>query len=431
MQVSRKGAGVTTDRVIATYLLESPRSVEQAADILAGEQSTGTFIAVPGETEALKERYRTRVVSIEPLEESGAPAFPQPPALRGERYQRARVTVSIPFEMVGSDLTTLLASVMGNVFELKEATALRLENLELPPAFLERSTLPRYGVSGTRALTGVMRGPLIGAVVKPAVGLAPDEVALLAKTLVEAGADFIKDDELMADAPYCPFEQRVAAVMRVINETAQRTGRKPMAAFNITGDIDAMMRRHDVVLAAGGNCVQVNLNQAGLVAVSTLRRQGALLIHGHRSGWGLYSRQPWFGMDFKPYALLWRLMGVDQLIVTGPDSKFWEPNESCLAGMRACLRPIQSEADRVIPAVGSAQWGGQAAQILAALGSPDLIHIGGAAITGHPGGPAAGVRALRQAWDAALAGVPLTQYAADHPELAQSIEVFGTAQEGK
>ncbi len=432
MRCKYLGVTVQDDRVIATYLIESPYSVEQAAEVLAGEQSTGTFIAVPGETEELKERYRTKVLSIEPLEESSTPAFPQPPALTSGHYSRSRVIVSIPFEMVGSDLTTLLASVLGNVYELKEVSALRLIDLELPPAFLERCAMPRFGVEGTRALADVQGRPLIGAVVKPSVGLQPEAFAQRVQVLAEAGADFIKDDELMADAPYCRFEARVQAVMRVVHDVAQRTGRKPMVAFNITGDIDSMMRRHDVVQAAGGNCVQVNLNQAGLVAMSYLRRKGALPIHGHRSGWGIYSRQPWFGIDFKPYALLWRLVGVDHVIVTGPDRKFWEPNDSCLAGMGACLTPIQSPADRVMPAVGSAQWGGQAPLILEALGNADLIYIGGAAIAAHPGGPAAGVLAMRQAWEAALAGIPLVSYAAEHRELAQSIAAFGgTAQGGK
>ncbi len=40
-------------------------------------------------------------------------------------------------------------------------------------------------------------------------------------------------------------------------------------------------------------------------------------------------------------------------------------------------------------------------------------------------GPAAGVRAVRQAWEAAVAGVDLDAYAADHPELAASIRAFG------
>ena len=35
-----------------------------------------------------------------------------------------------------------------------------------PPAFVERCALPRFGVEGTRRLTGVYDRPLIGAVVK-------------------------------------------------------------------------------------------------------------------------------------------------------------------------------------------------------------------------------------------------------------------------
>ncbi|HYO87308.1 MAG TPA: RuBisCO large subunit C-terminal-like domain-containing protein [Candidatus Limnocylindrales bacterium] len=424
------GVMVQDDRVIATYLIESPYSVEQAAEVLAGEQSTGTFIAVPGETEELKERYRTKVLSIELLEESSMPAFPQPPALTSGHYSRSRVTVSIPFEMVGSDLTTLLASVLGNVYELKEVSALRLIDLELPPAFLERCAMPRFGVEGTRALADVQGRPLIGAVVKPSVGLQPEAFAQRVQVLAEAGADFIKDDELMADAPYCRFEARVQAVMRVVHDVAQCTGRKPMVAFNITGDIDSMMRRHDVVQAAGGNCVQVNLNQAGLVAVSYLRRQGALAIHGHAAGWGLTSRQAWFGLDFKVYALIWRLVGIDQLVTIGLDSKFWPTNDASLGAMRECLTAIRSEADRVMPAVGSKQWGGQAPAMVAAMGSPDVIYLAGAGIFGHPGGPAAGVTAIRQAWEAALAGIPLVSYAAEHRELAQSIAAFGGTAQG-
>ena len=40
-------------------------------------------------------------------------------------------------------------------------------------------------------------------------------------------------------------------------------------------------------------------------------------------------------------------------------------------------------------------------------------------------GPAAGVRAVRQAWEAAVAGIPLETYAREHPELAQSLQKFG------
>jgi ribulose-bisphosphate carboxylase large chain len=43
----------------------------------------------------------------------------------------------------------------------------------------------------------------------------------------------------------------------------------------------------------------------------------------------------------------------------------------------------------------------------------------------HPAGPAAGVLALRQAWEAATKEIPLNDYARDHTELRQSIEKFG------
>ena len=36
---------------------------------------------------------------------------------------------------------------------------------------------------------------------------------------------------------------------------------------------------------------------------------------------------------------------------------------------------------------------------------------------GHPQGPAAGVRSLQQAWEAAIKGIPVNEYAATHPEL--------------
>ena len=41
----------------ADYLLETYAEIEKTAAVMAGEQSSGTFIAVPGETESLKKQY--------------------------------------------------------------------------------------------------------------------------------------------------------------------------------------------------------------------------------------------------------------------------------------------------------------------------------------------------------------------------------------
>ena len=78
---------------------------------------------------------------------------------------------------------------------------------------------------------------------------------------------------------------------------------------------------------------------------------------------------------------------------------------------------------------GSGQWGGQAPETFARTGrTPDLLYLCGGGVVSHPGGPASGVRAVRQAWEAAVAGIPLVTYARDHRELAQSIARFGGAQ---
>jgi len=47
------------------------------------------------------------------------------------------------------------------------------------------------------------------------------------------------------------------------------------------------------------------------------------------------------------------------------------------------------------------------------------------AIQGHPDGAAAGARAMRQALDAAVAGVPLAEKAREHPELQRALDVWG------
>ncbi len=410
----------------ATYTIETSANLEAAAETLAGEQSTGTFVRVPGETDDLRARHAAQVESIEPLGESDSPGLPYSRTPRdGARcYQRGRVVVAFPLENVGPSLPNLLATVAGNLFELREFSGLRLEDIELPPAFAARYPGPRFGIDGTRRLAGVSGRPIIGTIVKPSVGLSPDQTATLVESLVTAGLDFIKDDELMADPPHSPFQVRVAAVMRVIHERANATGRKAMYAFNVTGDLDLMLRHAETVREAGGTCVMVSVNSAGLPAVTELSRRCGLPIHGHRNGWGALTRCPHLGFGFKAYQKLWRLAGVDHLHTNGLRNKFWEPDESVIDSARACLAPMFG-GYRIMPVLSSAQWAGQAPDTYRALGTTDLMYLCGGGILAHPAGPAAGVLSVRQGWEAALRGASLEEYAQTHPELRQAIEKFG------
>lgn len=421
---------MSDERFFATYLIETAHPLAEAAALMAGEQSAGTFVRVPGETDELRSRHGAQVERVTPLETVDTPSLPgaRPPreAPTPFRFQRAEVVLSFPARNVGSSLSQLLTAVAGNLFELSPFSGLRLTDLTVPSTFKAVYPGPQFGIAGTRTLTGVRDRALVGTIIKPSVGLSPQQTAELVKTLVEAGLDFIKDDELIASPPYSPLSERVRAVMDVINAHAEQTGKKVMYAFNISDDLDQMLRHHDTVLQAGGTCVMINLLSVGLAAVSYFRKHCQLPIHGHRNGWGALSRHPLLGMDFRAYQKFWRIAGVDHLHVNGLRNKFCESNKSVTASARECLTPILG-GYTVMPVFSSGQWAGQIPATYEALGSTDLLYLAGGGIMAHPAGPAAGVASLLQAWEAALEGKSLEEYAHSHSALRQALERFGGA----
>lgn len=416
---------MSDDRIIAEYLVETPLTLEAAAASMAGEQSTGTFTRVPAETDELRARYAARLEGIEELGNCAAASLPgaKPQAMDGV-YRRGKVRISFPLENIGSNLPVILSTVAGNLFELRQLSGLRLLDLEFPASLAKEYLGPQFGVVGTRRLTSVEGRPVIGTIVKPSVGLTPQQTAELVRTLGQAGIDFVKDDELMANPPHSPLNERVCAVMRVVNELAEATGRKLMFAFNISDQFDRMLEHYETVKAAGGTCVMVSLNSVGVAGVDFLRRRCELAIHGHRNGWGMLTRHPALGMEFTAYQKIWRLVGVDHLHVNGLKNKFSEPDESVVRSIRACLTPMLG-GYVAMPVVSSGQWGGQAPETYRQTQTLDVMYLAGGGIIAHPGGAAAGVAAIRQCWEAAAAGVPLDDYARGHVELRQSLEFYG------
>jgi ribulose-bisphosphate carboxylase large chain len=393
-------------RIEADYWIETPIDPRVTAEAMAGEQSSGTFVAVPGETPELKQRAAARVENIVLLDEAAAPSLPVArPINANGPWQRARVTLSWPMDNIGPSLPNLMATVAGNLWELRQLTGLRLHDLRLPPAFAAAYGGPKFGVAGTRKLVNVRDRPLIATIIKPSIGLSPAETADLVATLCEANVDFIKDDELQSDGAYCPFDQRLRAIMGVVHRHADRTGKKVMFAFNLTGEIDQMRRRHDLVLAEGGTCVMASIHSVGLVGMIELGRHAHLPIHAHRNGWGALSRHPSLGWEFTAWQKIWRLAGADHLHVNGIGNKFSETDQSVIVSAKACLTPMFDDKPCVaMPVFSSGQSAKQAYQTYAALGSTDLIFAAGGGILAHPDGPAAGVASLRAAWDAAISG---------------------------
>jgi ribulose-bisphosphate carboxylase large chain len=161
----------------------------------------------------------------------------------------------------------------------------------------------------------------------------------------------------------------------------------------------------------------------GLAGLIALRKHSQLPIHGHRAGWGLYSRSPHIGISYTVFQKFMRLAGIDHLHVNGLRNKFCESDESVLASAQACLTPMFGD-DTAMPVFSSGQSAEQVEDTYAALRSADLMYLAGGGILAHKSGAAAGVRSLQQAWSAVMQGIPVAAYAETHPELKQALESF-------
>lgn len=421
---------MSNDRIEATYLLETPMDPARIAAVMAGEQSSGTFVRVAGETDELRARAAAEVLDVTELDPVDEPslesAYLERKAVFGP-YRRARIRIAFPVANIGRNLPTLAATVSGNLYDIGEVTGLKLMSLSMPQSYRARYPAPALGVSGTRGQLGVHDRPIFGTIIKPNVGMRSDEIADLVETLCEAGVDFIKDDEVCANPDHAPIAERVPAVMARIGAYRDRTGRDVMMAFNITDETDAMRRHADLVASEGGSCVMASLNWCGLSGMESLRAHTPLAIHGHRNGFGAMSRHPLLGIAFDAYQAMYRLAGVDHMHVHGIGGKFVDAADEVEAAARRCLTPLANDYtgsdDRVLPAFSSGQWAGTMPRTFEAVGSPDFMFMAGGGILAHPDGPGAGVRSLQQAWEAISSGVSLEALRA--PELDAALNFFG------
>lgn len=416
---------MSSEHVFAHYEIETSMPLREAAEVLAGEQSTGTFVRVARESDELRSRFAAQIEAIEEIPLTGS--SPLPGSLGDPRNRkRARLTIRFPLDNFGPSVPNLLAAVAGNLFELKQLAAIRLVDLELPMAFRKRYGGPRFGVEGTRRLMGRPKGAMLGTIIKPSIGLSLDELAEVVGELAAAGIDFIKDDELQGNNPHTPLEQRVKAITPVLEEHADRTGRKPMYAFNITDDIGRLEANHDLVVAHGGTCVMLCVNLVGLAGLEFLRNHTEVPVHGHRTMMGAIARSDQVGIGFRAWQKLARVCGADHLHTNGIRNKFFESDEEVLRSIADVRAPLL-ELTPTVPVLSSGQWAGLAHETYAAVGSSDQLVLAGGGIHGHPDGMEAGVASMRDAWTSAERGETIDQALATSQPLQRAVEMFGTA----
>jgi ribulose 1,5-bisphosphate carboxylase large subunit-like protein len=178
--------------IVVTYRIETSGSIEAMAEKIASDQSTGTFVPVPGETPELKARVAARVLAIRPLDDAKTPSWPEASPGHGP-IRRADVDIAFPLDAIGTDLSALMTIAVGGIFSIRGMTGLRVVDLKLPQEYRSAHPGPQFGLPGSRKLTGVYDRPIIGTIVKPALGLRPHETAELVGELIGSGGHHAKN----------------------------------------------------------------------------------------------------------------------------------------------------------------------------------------------------------------------------------------------
>lgn len=395
--------------IICTFYVESKLSMPKAAEQIAAESSIGTWTDLDTLRPSVAKRIGAKVFHIDP--------------------NKKLVKIAYPLDLFElGNIPQLQSSILGNIFSMKVLNNLRLLEIEFPKAYIDSFPGPKYGSKGVHDYFAFKKGrPIIGCIIKPKVGLSAKEHAQVAYNVWSNGVDLVKDDENLTDLSFNRFKDRVDEVMKLQKKAEKETGQKKLHVFNITAPMDVMLDRAEYVQKKGGRCVLVDLVSTGLDNVQVLRRSNFnLIIHGHRAGHSMFTRNPKHGMTMYVLAELARLAGIDQLHTGTVTGKMDGGREEVLE-INNMLKSKMGELKPVLPIASGGLHPGITESTLNILGTEVVINYGGG-IHGHPGGSGAGARAAKASVDAYMKGIKLKDAIKmpEYYELSQAVKEWGT-----
>ncbi len=336
------------------------------------------------------------------------------------------VKIAYPIELFeAANMPNILSSVAGNVFGLKALKNLRLFNIEFPNQLISSFKGPAFGIEGIRKLLKIPKRPLVGTIIKPKLGLKTSDHAKVAYEAWLGGCDVVKDDENLSSQKFNPFEQRLTQTLEARDKAQTETGERKVYMVNITAETNLMLKRAELVVAAGGEYAMVDILTCGWSALQTLRNQNLkLVLHAHRAGHAAFTKSQQHGIAMKSIVTVARIIGVDQLHVGTVVGKMSETKKEVLDNISACKAPIDN-LKPVLPVASGGLHPGLVPALLKTFGNDVVLQAGGG-IHGHPSGTQSGATAMRQAVEAVLEGKDLAEYANNHKELASALNHWKT-----
>jgi len=290
--------------VLALFRITPQPGVDpiEAAAAVAGESSTATWTVVWTDLLTACDVYRAKAYKVDTV-----------PGANDQYFGYIAYECDL-FEE--GSIANLTASIIGNVFGFKAVKALRLEDMRMPYAYLKTFQGPATGLIVERERLDKFGRPLLGATVKPKLGLSGKNYGRVVFEGLKGGLDFLKDDENINSQPFMRWRERFSYVMEGVNRAAAAAGEVKGSYLNITAaTMEEMYERAEFAKVVGSVIVMIDL-VIGYTAIQSMAiwaRKNDMILHLHRAGNSAYARQKNHGINFRVICKWMRMAGVDHI----------------------------------------------------------------------------------------------------------------------
>ncbi len=390
--------------ILAAFRITPQAGVDpvEAGAAVAGESSTATWTVVWTDRLSAYEHYQAKCYRVDPV----------PTA---ENQYIAYIAYDIDLFEEGS-IANLTSSIIGNVFGFKALKALRLEDMRIPTHYVKTFPGPPHGIVMEREHLNKYGRPLLGATVKPKLGLSARNYGRVVYEALRGGLDFTKDDENINSQPFMRWRDRFLYCIEAVHRAEEMTGEIKGHYMNVTAaTMEDMYERAEFAKEIGSVIIMQDLTigYTAMASMSNWARKNGMILHLHRAGYATWARHKNHGVNFRVIAKWCRLLGVDHVHAGTVVGKLeGDPNNT--KGYYDTLRenfiPENPEhgiyfdqewasMPGVMPVASGGIHAGQMHQLLHYLGEDVVLQFGGGTI-GHPMGIASGATANRVALEA-------------------------------
>src|SRR5256886_4707430 len=231
----------------------------EAAAAVAGESSTATWTVVWTDRLTAYENYQAKADQVVPVP--------------GTDQYIAYIAYDLDLVEEGS-IANLTSSIIGNVFGFKALKSLRLEDMRIPPHYVKTFQGPAHGIVMEREMLDKFGRPLLGATVKPKLGLSAKNYGRVVYEALRGGLDFTKDDENINSQPFMRWHDRFSYAIEAVERASAVSGEIKGHYMNVTaGTMEDMYERAEFAKEVGSIIIMIDLT-IGYTAMQSRAKWG-------------------------------------------------------------------------------------------------------------------------------------------------------------